>query len=164
MIGREGALGALSVLGPSRSSVTAVVRVGGTASQISVSQFHAAYMRSSAISTRIPAAAFVWNSGLVTHNFEKGDRTRVLDDRARPESIRDRRQFDIAKNPGNQRDAQGKPLEGRHALITGGGTGIGRRDGVCHPAGPVGVSAPPAHRRYHRCVPARDQREPALWN
>ena len=30
VIGREGALGALSVLGPSRSSVTAVVRVGGT--------------------------------------------------------------------------------------------------------------------------------------
>jgi hypothetical protein len=44
MIGREGALGALSILGPSRSSVTAVVRVGGTASQISVSRFHAAYM------------------------------------------------------------------------------------------------------------------------
>ena len=44
VIGREGALGALSVLGPSRSSVTAVVRVGGTASQISVSRFHAAYM------------------------------------------------------------------------------------------------------------------------
>jgi CRP-like cAMP-binding protein len=49
VIGREGALGALSVLGPSRSSVTAVVRVGGTASQISVSRFHAAYMGSSAI-------------------------------------------------------------------------------------------------------------------
>jgi CRP-like cAMP-binding protein len=49
VIGREGALGALSVLGPSRSSVTAVVRVGGTASQISVSRFHAAYMVSSAI-------------------------------------------------------------------------------------------------------------------
>src|SRR5262245_28207581 len=49
MIGREGALGALSILGPSRSSVTAVVRVGGTASQISVSRFHAAHMGSSAI-------------------------------------------------------------------------------------------------------------------
>jgi CRP-like cAMP-binding protein len=49
VIGREGALGALSILGPSRSSVTAVVRVGGTASQISVSRFHAAYMGSSAI-------------------------------------------------------------------------------------------------------------------
>ena len=50
VIGREGALGALSVLGkPSRSSVTAVVRVGGTASQISVSRFHAAYMGSRAI-------------------------------------------------------------------------------------------------------------------
>src|SRR5437879_468108 len=44
VIGREGALGALSILGPSRSSVTAVVRVGGTASQISVSRFHAAYV------------------------------------------------------------------------------------------------------------------------
>src|SRR5204863_4560673 len=36
--------------GPSYlSSVTAVVRVGGTASQISVSRFHAAYMESGAI-------------------------------------------------------------------------------------------------------------------
>ena len=51
VIGREGALGALSVLGgdPSLSSVTAVVRVGGTASQISVERFQAAYMASSAI-------------------------------------------------------------------------------------------------------------------
>src|SRR5947208_5814692 len=50
VIGREGAIGALSVLGPSfMSSVTAVVRVGGTASQISVSRFHAAYMKSGAI-------------------------------------------------------------------------------------------------------------------
>ena len=51
LIGREGALGALSVLGEnsSLSSVTAVVRVGGTASQISVSRFHAAYMKSGAI-------------------------------------------------------------------------------------------------------------------
>lgn len=50
VIGREGAIGALSVLGPSfMSSVTAVVRVGGTASQISVSRFHAAYMESGAI-------------------------------------------------------------------------------------------------------------------
>ena len=51
LIGREGALGALSVLGgdPSLSSVTAVVRVGGTASQISVERFQAAYIGSSAI-------------------------------------------------------------------------------------------------------------------
>src|SRR3954469_2751018 len=50
VIGREGAIGALSVLGPSfMSSVTAIVRVGGTASQISVSRFHAAYVKSSAI-------------------------------------------------------------------------------------------------------------------
>jgi CRP-like cAMP-binding protein len=53
VIGREGAIGALSVLGPSYlSSVTAVVRVGGTASQISVSRFHAAYMESGAIHNR----------------------------------------------------------------------------------------------------------------
>ncbi|MGY3036311.1 CRP-like cAMP-binding protein [Bradyrhizobium sp. USDA 4354] len=50
VIGREGAIGALSVLGPSfLSSVTAVVRVRGIASQISVSRFHAAYMASGAI-------------------------------------------------------------------------------------------------------------------
>jgi CRP-like cAMP-binding protein len=51
LIGRDGALGALSVLGgnPSLSSVTAVVRVGGTASQISVERFQAAYMGSNAI-------------------------------------------------------------------------------------------------------------------
>jgi CRP-like cAMP-binding protein len=51
VIGREGALGALSVLGgdPSLSSVTAVARVGGTASQISAVRFQAAYMGSSAV-------------------------------------------------------------------------------------------------------------------
>ena len=51
LIGREGALGALSVLGEdsSLSSVTAVVRVAGIASQISVERFQAAYMGSSAI-------------------------------------------------------------------------------------------------------------------
>src|SRR5438270_12177132 len=50
VIGREGALGALSVLGggPSLSSVTAVVRVSGTTSQVSVERSHAAYMGSSA--------------------------------------------------------------------------------------------------------------------
>ena len=49
IIGREGAVGALSVLGPSRSSVTAVVRVACTASQISASRFHAAFTHSRAI-------------------------------------------------------------------------------------------------------------------
>jgi CRP-like cAMP-binding protein len=50
VIGREGALGALALGGnPSLSSVTAVVRVGGAASQISVVRFQAAYMESSAI-------------------------------------------------------------------------------------------------------------------
>src|SRR5258705_12771779 len=39
----------LSVLGPSRSPTTAVVRVAGIASQISASRFHAAFGQSSAI-------------------------------------------------------------------------------------------------------------------
>jgi CRP-like cAMP-binding protein len=57
LIGREGALGALSVLGEnsSLSSVTAVVRVGGTASQISVERFQAAYMGSAAIRHMVQA-------------------------------------------------------------------------------------------------------------
>ncbi len=49
VIGREGAVGVLSILGPSRSSVTAIVRVAGTASQISASRFHAAFGRSDPI-------------------------------------------------------------------------------------------------------------------
>jgi CRP-like cAMP-binding protein len=49
MIGHEGAVGMLSVLGPSRSPTTAVVRVAGIASQISASRFHAAFGQSSAI-------------------------------------------------------------------------------------------------------------------
>jgi CRP-like cAMP-binding protein len=48
-IGREGAVGILSVLGPSPSAITAVVHVGGTASRIGAAQFHAAFNRSSAI-------------------------------------------------------------------------------------------------------------------
>jgi CRP-like cAMP-binding protein len=48
-IGREGVVGTLSVLGPSLSSITAVVRADGTASRISASRFHAAFNRSSAI-------------------------------------------------------------------------------------------------------------------
>jgi CRP-like cAMP-binding protein len=49
IIGREGAVGMLSVLGPSRSPLTAVVRVAGIASRISASRFHAAFGQSGAI-------------------------------------------------------------------------------------------------------------------
>ena len=49
VIGREGAVGMLSVLEPSSSPTTAVVRVAGIASQISASRFHAAFGQSSAI-------------------------------------------------------------------------------------------------------------------
>src|ERR1700730_14949937 len=48
-IGREGAVGILSVLGPSPSAITAVVRAAGTASRIPASRFHAAFNRSPAI-------------------------------------------------------------------------------------------------------------------
>ena len=49
VIGHEGAVGMLSVLGPSRSPTTAVVRVAGIASQICTSRFQAAFGQSSAI-------------------------------------------------------------------------------------------------------------------
>ena len=49
MIGREGAIGILSALGPSRSSVTAVVRVATTASQIPASRFQTAFNKNAAI-------------------------------------------------------------------------------------------------------------------
>ena len=49
LMGREGALASLSALGPSRSSVTAVARVAGTASLISAAKFRVAYARSAAI-------------------------------------------------------------------------------------------------------------------
>src|SRR6266446_7554142 len=49
VIGHEGAVGLLSVLGPSLSPTTAVVRVAGLASQISASRFHAAFGQSNAI-------------------------------------------------------------------------------------------------------------------
>ncbi|SIO40262.1 cAMP-binding domain of CRP or a regulatory subunit of cAMP-dependent protein kinases [Bradyrhizobium erythrophlei] len=49
LMGREGALASLSVLGPSRSSVTAIARVAGTASLISAAKFRVAYARSAAI-------------------------------------------------------------------------------------------------------------------
>ncbi|MCK1543232.1 Crp/Fnr family transcriptional regulator [Bradyrhizobium sp. 147] len=49
VIGRDGVVGSLSVLGPSPSAITAIVRVAGTASRISASRFHAAFGRSPAI-------------------------------------------------------------------------------------------------------------------
>src|ERR1700726_5289134 len=48
-VGREGAVGTLSVLGPSPSAITAVVRAAGTASRVPASRFHAAFSRSPAI-------------------------------------------------------------------------------------------------------------------
>jgi CRP-like cAMP-binding protein len=49
VIGREGAVGMLSVLEPSPSPVTAVVRVAGIASRISALRFHEAFSQSDAI-------------------------------------------------------------------------------------------------------------------
>ena len=49
VIGNEGAVGILTALGPSRSPITAVVRVPGTALQISPARFHAALRHSGAI-------------------------------------------------------------------------------------------------------------------
>jgi len=49
VVGREGAVGLLSVLGPSSSAITAVVRAAGTAARISAPRFHAAFSRSPAI-------------------------------------------------------------------------------------------------------------------
>jgi CRP-like cAMP-binding protein len=49
VIGNEGAAGILSALGPSRSPMTAVVRVTGTSLQISPARFCAAFSRSRAI-------------------------------------------------------------------------------------------------------------------
>jgi CRP-like cAMP-binding protein len=49
LVGREGAVGILSVLGPSPSDITAMVRAAGTASRIAASRFHAAFNRSPAI-------------------------------------------------------------------------------------------------------------------
>jgi CRP-like cAMP-binding protein len=49
VIGHEGAVGMLSVLEPSRSPVTAVVRVTGNASRISALRFHEAFSQSGAI-------------------------------------------------------------------------------------------------------------------
>ncbi len=49
LMGPEGAVGSLTVLGPSHSPVTAIARVAGTASQISVAKLQSAYRRSAAI-------------------------------------------------------------------------------------------------------------------
>ena len=49
VIGREGAIGGLTVLGMSQSFVTAIVQVPGIASQISPSRFHAAVNQSGRI-------------------------------------------------------------------------------------------------------------------
>ncbi|MFG3592542.1 Crp/Fnr family transcriptional regulator [Bradyrhizobium sp. RDI18] len=49
VVGNEGAVGVLTTLGPSRSPMTAVVRMAGTALQISPAQFQAAVERSSAL-------------------------------------------------------------------------------------------------------------------
>jgi CRP-like cAMP-binding protein len=48
-VGREGAVGILSVLGPSSSASTAIVRAAGSASRIAASRFLAAFNRSPAI-------------------------------------------------------------------------------------------------------------------
>jgi CRP-like cAMP-binding protein len=48
-VGREGAIGILSVLGPSASAITAIVRAAGAAARIPASRFHAAFNRSPAI-------------------------------------------------------------------------------------------------------------------
>ena len=48
-IGREGAVGILSVLGPSPSATTAVVRAAGAASRIPASRFHGIFNRSPAV-------------------------------------------------------------------------------------------------------------------
>ena len=49
VVGNEGAAGMLTALGPARSPLTSVVRVAGTALQISPARFHAALGRSSAL-------------------------------------------------------------------------------------------------------------------
>jgi len=53
VIGNDGAVGLLTALGPTRSPMTAVVRVAGTALQISPARFHAALERSAALATTV---------------------------------------------------------------------------------------------------------------
>ncbi|MDA9497650.1 Crp/Fnr family transcriptional regulator [Bradyrhizobium sp. CCBAU 11357] len=49
IVGREGAIGTLSVFGPAPCALTAIVRAGGIASRIPAPRFHAAFGRSPAI-------------------------------------------------------------------------------------------------------------------
>ena len=51
-VGREGAVGVLSVLGPSPSASTAIVRAAGAASRIPASRFQVAFNRSQRSGTR----------------------------------------------------------------------------------------------------------------
>lgn len=53
VVGNDGSIGLMSALGSSRSPMTAIVRVAGTALQISPARFSAALNRSSAIATMI---------------------------------------------------------------------------------------------------------------
>lgn len=53
VVGNDGAIGLMSALGSSRSPMTAVVRVTGTALQISPARFSGALNRSPAIATMI---------------------------------------------------------------------------------------------------------------
>lgn len=55
VVGDEGAVGILSTLGPARSPITAVVRVAGTAWQISPARFHAALSRRHALAGLVHA-------------------------------------------------------------------------------------------------------------
>jgi CRP-like cAMP-binding protein len=57
VIGREGAVGMMAALGTTRSPVTAVVRVPGTALQITTARFHAALGRSTAIADAVQTFA-----------------------------------------------------------------------------------------------------------
>jgi CRP-like cAMP-binding protein len=52
-IGREGAVGTLSVLGPSPSAITAVVRAAGTAARVPASRFHTVFGRSPAVRSAV---------------------------------------------------------------------------------------------------------------
>ena len=67
-IGREGAVGLLSVLGPSPSAITAVVRAAGTAFRIPASRFFGAFNRSPTIrrmvQTHIKALLIQFQLGL----------------------------------------------------------------------------------------------------
>src|SRR6476659_5164371 len=54
-VGREGAVGILSVLGPTPSDFTVIVRARVTASRIAASRFHAAFNRSPAVQIHVRA-------------------------------------------------------------------------------------------------------------